>query len=64
GTFTQREPDINRENTAALFAMVEDGRLAPRITRTLPLEEHRSAFDLLASRSATGKVVMTIGADD
>ncbi len=64
GTFTQREPDVNRENTAALFTMVEDGRLAPRITRTLPLEEHRSAFDLLASRSATGKVVMTIGADD
>ncbi|VAW06384.1 Putative Zn-dependent oxidoreductase PA5234 [hydrothermal vent metagenome] len=63
GTFTQREPDVNRENTAALFTMVEDGRLTPRITRTLPLEEHRSAFDLLASRSATGKVVMTIGAD-
>ena len=61
GTFTQREPEVNRDNAAALFEMVVAGRLTPRITSVFPIEDHRSAFDLLASRSATGKVVMTVG---
>jgi NADPH2:quinone reductase len=61
GTFTQREPETNEENAAALFEMVTTGRLTPRVTNVFALEDHRAAFDLLATRSATGKVVMTVG---
>ncbi len=62
GTFTQREPEVHSQNVSALFDLVTSGRLTPRVTGLFDLADHREAFDLLASRSATGKVVMTIGA--
>ena len=60
GSFTKREPEANLRNGAELFQMVSDGTLQPRVTNVFPLEEYEAAFDLMASRSATGKVVLTI----
>ncbi len=64
GTFTQRQRDVNRENGSALFDLVTSGRLTPRVTSVFTLEDHQRGFDLLASRSATGKIVMTVRAQD
>ncbi len=61
GSFTQHEPEVNRANGAALFDMLAKGTLNPRVTNVFPLAQHRAAFEMLASRTATGKVVLRIG---
>jgi NADPH2:quinone reductase len=60
GSFTTREPEANLRNGVELFQMLSDGILEPRVTNIFPLEEYESAFDLMASRKATGKVVLQI----
>jgi NADPH2:quinone reductase len=61
GSFTSREPKENLRNGAELFEMLSEGTLEPRVTNVFPLEEYESAFDLMASRKATGKIVLQIG---
>lgn len=60
GSFTQHEPEVNRANGAALFDMLARGTLKPRVTNVFPLAQHLAAFEMLASRTATGKVVLRI----
>jgi NADPH2:quinone reductase len=60
GSFTSREGEENIRNGAELFQMLSDGTLKPRVTNVFPLEDYESAFDLMASRQATGKVVLRI----
>jgi NADPH2:quinone reductase len=60
GSFTTREHEENMRNGAELFQMLSDGTLKPRVTNVFPLEDYESAFDLMASRRATGKVVLRI----
>jgi NADPH2:quinone reductase len=60
GSFTTREQEENMRNGAELFQMLSDGTLKPRVTNVFPLEDYESAFDLMASRQATGKVVLRI----
>jgi NADPH2:quinone reductase len=40
---------------------ISEGKLAPRIHGTYPLEEIREAIGVLDRREATGKVVVTFG---
>jgi NADPH2:quinone reductase len=61
GSFTSREPKENLRNGSELFEMLSEGTLEPRVTNVFPLEEYESAFDLMASRKATGKIVLQIG---
>jgi NADPH2:quinone reductase len=61
GSLTSREPKENLRNGAELFEMLSEGTLEPRVTNVFPLEEYESAFDLMASRKATGKIVLQIG---
>jgi NADPH2:quinone reductase len=61
GSFTSREPTQNIRNGAELFQMLSDGTLKPRVTNLFALEDYESAFDLMDSRRATGKVVLQIG---
>ncbi len=60
GAFTERHPQDNLANGTALFSMLSNGTLMPRVTNTVMLEDFTTAFDLMASRKATGKVVLKI----
>lgn len=59
GAFTAREPDTAATNLAAISTMISDGSLQPRVTQVFPLDEAASAFGLLATRSAIGKIVLS-----
>lgn len=43
-----------------LMVMLGDGRLNPLVSNTFPLADTRKGIDLIVSRKATGKVVITI----
>jgi NADPH2:quinone reductase len=60
GSFTKREPEVNLANGAELFELLSKGTLKPRVTNVILLEDFETAFDLMASRRATGKVVLKI----
>ncbi len=60
GAFTMRNPTLNAEYVAELFRFYEEGKIKPRVTATFPLEDAAKALDLLQSRKATGKVVLTV----
>lgn len=49
-----------RDSLATLLAWYDQGRLHPHISHVLPLEEAAAALDAIASRTSTGKVVVTI----
>jgi len=53
-----------KEMMATLLAWTRDGRIAPTVSRTFPLEEFREAMDLLMARKTPGKIALRIGADE
>ncbi|WP_353229573.1 NADPH:quinone oxidoreductase family protein [Novosphingobium sp.] len=61
GAFVAREPLKFKEQVAELFAMLADGRIAPRIYARFPLERAAEAITSLENRSAVGKVVVEMG---
>ena len=61
GAFVEREPARFEAEVAELFALLEAGKIAPRIGTVLPLERGGDAIALLADRKAMGKVVVRIG---
>ena len=60
GAFTMRNPVKNAEYVAELFQFYKDGKIRPRVTASLPLEKAADALDMLQSRKATGKIVLTV----
>ena len=60
GAFTMRNPALNAEYIKELFEFYKDGKIKPRVTATFPLEKAGDALDLLQTRKATGKVVLTM----
>ncbi|MEO6092710.1 MAG: NADPH:quinone oxidoreductase family protein [Novosphingobium sp.] len=58
GAFVERFPEANAAHVAELFAMLESGRIAPRISQLFPLERGGEAIALLQDRKAVGKVVV------
>ncbi len=60
GAFTVREPEKNRAHIAQLFAWWDEGKIAPRVTATYPLERGGEAIAALGSRKAAGKLVVTV----
>ena len=60
GAFAGRSPERNRANFEQLFTWAIDGTIAPHISATYPLAEAQAALTSLATRSATGKVVLTV----
>ena len=60
GAFTAREPEKNAANIAELFQLWKDGKIAPLISETYPLEKAHEAIAKLESRSAIGKLVVTM----
>ena len=61
GAFTAREPARFKAEVADLFAMLQDGRIAPRISARYPLERGGDAIASLENRQAVGKVIVEIG---
>ena len=60
GAFGTHEPEQFRANAQDLFAMVSDGRIAPRITARFPLADARAALELVAGRAAMGRVIVEV----
>jgi NADPH2:quinone reductase len=58
GSFVQREPEVQRQNVAELWALFESGKLVPVVGETHVMEDFAAAFESLRSRRARGKVVV------
>jgi NADPH2:quinone reductase len=60
GALARLDPAMVADSIAALFAWHAQGRLHPRVSHVLPLEEAEAGLDLLRQRRATGKVVIQV----
>ena len=60
GEFTRRDPDGNAENNRELLELYAAGKIRPYVSERFPLERGAEAIARLASRQATGKLVVTI----
>src|SRR2546422_10470 len=62
GDFARREPKGFAESFQQLARWYGEGRLRPHVSQTLLLERAAEAIQLLASRRAKGKIVLTTAA--
>jgi NADPH:quinone reductase-like Zn-dependent oxidoreductase len=60
GGFFAREPKRNAAHVEQLFRWWEEGRIAPKISATYPLEHAGEAIAELRDRKAVGKLVVTL----
>ncbi|MFN3725189.1 MAG: NADPH:quinone oxidoreductase family protein [Allosphingosinicella sp.] len=60
GAFAARDPKANAAHLQTLFRLWEEGKIAPRVTRTWPLAEGGEAIAHMAARKAVGKLVVTM----
>ena len=61
GAFAARDPKANAAHMAHLFRLWEEGKIAPRVTETFPLERGGDAIAKMAGRGAIGKLVVEVG---
>ena len=55
----RKDPRPFREDLPKIFALLEEKRIDPLVTHTLPLLEARKAIELLRSGTVEGKIVLT-----
>jgi len=60
GAFAARDPKANAEHVEQLFRWWGEGKIAPRISATYPLERAGEAIAALRDRKAVGKLVVTL----
>jgi NADPH:quinone reductase-like Zn-dependent oxidoreductase len=60
GAFAARDPKANAAHIETLFRLWSEGRIAPRVSRTWPLEQGGEAIAHMAARKAVGKLVVTM----
>jgi NADPH2:quinone reductase len=60
GEFTHRFPAQHAANVTALMALYLDGKIKPAVTERFPLARGGEAIARLGSRSARGKIVVTV----
>lgn len=60
GAFAARDPAANAAHVQTLFRLWDEGKIAPRISATYPLEQGGEAIRAMAERKAIGKLVVTI----
>ncbi len=58
GEFVRREPALNAQNMAQLFAWLRDRKIHPLISERYPLSQAPRALEALLSRQAVGKLVI------
>lgn len=61
GGYSKVNPKVLGDSLKTLLNWWEEGGLHPHVSHVLPLAEANAALDLLRTRKATGKVVVTIG---
>jgi len=59
GAFAAREPKANAAHVEQLFRWWDEGKIAPKISATYPLEQGAEAISALRDRRAIGKLVVT-----
>lgn len=59
GGYTKFNPDALRDSMETLLDWAAEGRITPHVSHVLPLEQAEEGLELLRSRKATGKVVIT-----
>lgn len=62
GGYTRVNPKVLTDSFAVLFDWYVAGKLKPHVSHVLPLEAANDGLELLRTRRATGKVVITIDA--
>jgi NADPH:quinone reductase len=60
GAFAARDPKANAAHVQTLFRLWEEGKIAPKVSRTWSLEEGGEAIAHMAARQAVGKLVVTM----
>lgn len=60
GGYVRVNPAVLTDSFKVLLGWYADGALAPHISHRLPLAEANDGLDLLKTRQATGKVIITI----
>ncbi len=60
GAFAARDPKANAAHIATLFRLWDEGKIAPRVSATWPLERAGEAIAHMAARKAVGKLVVTM----
>jgi NADPH2:quinone reductase len=60
GGFAARDPKRNAAHVEQLFRWWDEGKIAPRISATYPLERAGEAIAALRARRAIGKLVVTL----
>jgi NADPH2:quinone reductase len=60
GQWAALDPAAHLANLGEMVAMLDDGRLRPRITESYALEDYVKAYDDVANRRVTGKTVFRI----
>jgi NADPH:quinone reductase len=60
GGFFARDPKRNAAHISQLFRWWDEGRIAPKISATYPLERAGEAIAALKDRKAVGKLVVTL----
>ncbi len=60
GSFAARDPALDQQNFAQMFAWIEDGTLKPLISKAYPMDQYAAAMNALAHREVIGKVVLKV----
>jgi len=60
GAFAARDPEANATHVEQLFRWWDEGRIAPKVSATYPLERAGEAIAALRDRRAAGKLVVTL----
>lgn len=60
GAFAARDPKANAAHVEQLFRWWNEGKIAPMISATYPLERAGEAIEALRDRKAIGKLVVTL----
>jgi NADPH:quinone reductase-like Zn-dependent oxidoreductase len=60
GAFAARDPRANAAHIRTLFQLWDEGRIAPRVSATWPLEQGGEAIAHMAARKAVGKLVVSM----
>ena len=60
GAFAARDPAANAAHVATLFRLWDEGRIAPVVSKTYPLDQGGAAIADLAARTVIGKLVVTL----
>jgi NADPH:quinone reductase len=60
GAFAARDAKANAAHIQTLFRLWDEGKIAPKVSRTWPLERGGEAIAHMAARKAVGKLVVTM----